>query len=176
MASHFAFTDVCIPLLDAAELSKRLQNHERACVAAGQSRIRGNFLTRARRILERLQARSGAAHLKPEELRQLAPIARGIRLVHLPDADAADRIAAELHAEMPWMAPANRIVWQAIRLAARTGAPIRVPPLLLVGPPGIGKSAWARRLAELLQVPSAVVEATNEPAGFAIAGLQAGWG
>lgn len=46
--------------------------------------------------------------------------------------------------------------------------------MLLLGPPGIGKSASARRLAEMLELPSAVFEATNEPAGFAIAGLQAG--
>jgi MoxR-like ATPase len=56
------------------------------------------------------------------------------------------------------MAPTSRIVYQAIRLSARTGAPIRVPPLLLVGPPGIGTSAWARRLAEMLEVPSVVVD------------------
>jgi hypothetical protein len=101
VACHFVFTHVPIPLLDETALYERLQAHEWACVAAGKSRIRGNFLTRARRILERLHARSGPAHLKPEEIRQLAPLARGIRLVDLPGVDAADRIAAEIHAEMP---------------------------------------------------------------------------
>ncbi|MFZ3584951.1 hypothetical protein ACOI1H_22800 [Loktanella sp. DJP18] len=51
----------------------------------------------------------------------------------------------------------------------------RIPPLLLNGPPRIGKNTWARRLGELIGVPTWVIEATFEPARFAVAGMQKGW-
>ncbi|MAN59539.1 MAG: hypothetical protein CMC08_06855 [Flavobacteriaceae bacterium] len=42
--------------------------------------------------------------------------------------------------------------------------------------PRIGKSHWARRLGQLLTVPTAVVEATSENASFGVVGSQRGWG
>jgi hypothetical protein len=60
--------------------------------------------------------------------------------------------------------------------AAAGPAPIGIPPMLLVGPPAIGKSVWARRLAGQLGVPAMVVEATSDNAGFGITGLQSVWG
>ncbi|WP_245731729.1 AAA family ATPase [Loktanella fryxellensis] len=47
---------------------------------------------------------------------------------------------------------------------------------MLDGPPGIGKSFWARRLGRLLVVPTTAIEATNENASFGIVGSQRGWG
>ena len=52
----------------------------------------------------------------------------------------------------------------------------RLPPLLLVGPPGIGRSVWARGLARALDVPTCAIDAGTGPAGFAVAGTQRGWG
>lgn len=40
------------------------------------------------------------------------------------------------------------------------------PPPPLDGPPGIGKSRWARRLGELLSLPISEIEATGENASF----------
>lgn len=42
--------------------------------------------------------------------------------------------------------------------------------------PRIGKSNWARRLGQLLTVPTAVVEATSENASFGVVGSQRCWG
>jgi ATP-dependent Lon protease len=53
---------------------------------------------------------------------------------------------------------------------------VRVSPLLLDDPAGIGKSHLARKLANLLGVPSMVVEATNENASFGVVGSQRSWG
>jgi ATP-dependent Lon protease len=53
---------------------------------------------------------------------------------------------------------------------------VRFTPLVLIGPPGIGKSFWARRLAHHLEVPAAKIDATGEPASFALTGSQRGWG
>lgn len=75
------------------------------------------------------------------------------------------------------MAPATERVWQDMRASARNGDPApRLSSLLLVGPPGIGKSYWARLLGKMLQVPTTVIEATSEPASFSVTGSQRGWG
>lgn len=134
------------------------------------------LLQQARALRERRRQRAGTTHLRPEDARRLAPLKGGVELVELAGLDAADAIAAAVHAEMPWMAPATELVWHALRRAATERGPIRLPPLLLVGPPGIGKSHWARRIAGHLRVPEMGVEATSENAGFGLTGLQAGWG
>ena len=75
------------------------------------------------------------------------------------------------------MGPANEAVWTGMRNSVRRGDPgLRLPPMLLDGPPGIGKSAWARHLGGLLGTVTATVEATNENASFGLVGTQRGWG
>ena len=87
----------------------------------------------------------------------------------------ADELAAALHAEMPWMAPATEACWRAMRRSARDGAPLRIGPLLLDGPPGIGKTTWAHRLAEMLQLPSVELDAAKGLASFSLTGTERGW-
>lgn len=48
--------------------------------------------------------------------------------------------------------------------ASWTGQAIR--PAILNGPPGIGKSVWARSLAAALEIPFADVDATKGGAGM----------
>lgn len=131
---------------------------------------------RAARLLERRKAASGLGHLKTEDRERLGVLNDGAALINLPSEHRADELAAELHADMPWMAPATEIVWQAMRRSVREGWPgLRLPPLLLDGPPGIGKSHWARRLGEVIGAHGTVVEATGENAGFGVVGSQRGW-
>ena len=138
-----------------------------------ESRIR----RRVARILERRKVASGLDHLKKDDRERLEVLRDGVRLISIPTEHRADELAAELHAEMPWMAQATEIVWHAMRRSVREGWPgLRVPPLLLDGPPGIGKSHLARRLGTLLAAPTTVVEATGENASFGIVGSQRGWG
>lgn len=138
-----------------------------------QSRIK----RRAARLLERRKSASGLDHLKKEDRDRLEVLKDGAALITIPSEHRADELAAELHADMPWMGPATEIVWQAMRRSVREGWPgLRLPPLLLDGPPGIGKSHWARRLGEVIGVPATVVEATGENASFGVVGCQRGWG
>ena len=119
---------------------------------------------------------SGAEHLGREDRKKLELLRGGIELRGIENEHQADEIASAIHTEMPWMAAATEKVWQELRLSVRRGemAP-RLSPILLVGPPGIGKSHWARLVGKQLSAPTTVLEATNEPASFSIAGSQRGW-
>ncbi|KEO52203.1 AAA family ATPase, partial [Thioclava indica] len=131
---------------------------------------------RAQALADRRLRASGMAHLDKDAREKLRGLSDGVRVVQLPSAHRADEIAATLHDEMPWMAQATTLAWHAMRESVRSGAPaLHLPPMLLDGPPGIGKSYWARRLAQLIGTPSEMIDAANEPAGFAVAGSQRGW-
>ncbi|MEL7281500.1 MAG: AAA family ATPase [Pseudomonadota bacterium] len=131
---------------------------------------------RAMRVLERVHSSTGMYHLTEENRARLTPLRGGLPVAQVATEHEADEIAAALHEEMPWMGPATEVVWHGLRAAARDGLPgARFSPLVLVGSPGIGKSFWARRLAHHLSVPTTKIDATGEPATFALVGSQRGW-
>ncbi|MEP0963757.1 MAG: AAA family ATPase [Roseobacter sp.] len=139
---------------------------------ADMSRIK----RRAMRFLDRLHSSTGMRHLPEENRSRLTSLRGGLPVARIATEHEADEIAAALHAEMPWMSPATESVWHGLRASAREGLPgVRFNPLVLVGAPGIGKSHWARRLAHHLAVPTTTIDATGEPATFAIVGSQRGW-
>jgi len=130
---------------------------------------------RAERLVERQKAVLGVSNLSKDELTRLQPVLQGVDLVLAQSEDWADEIAAGLHADMPWMAPATLHVLYALRRAARQGSGISMQPVILNGPPGIGKSVWARKLAEHLELPMVTIDASKGGAGFALAGVERGW-
>ena len=136
---------------------------------------RARVKRRAERLHAARLASSGLGRLKPEEIRELSRLRDGVDLIAIESADTADLIASRLHAEFPWMAPATTALWHGLRRAAVGGQTITLPNMLLCGPPGIGKSAWARRLAELLELPACVIEIGSASSAFRIAGLERGW-
>ncbi|TJZ91125.1 AAA family ATPase [Paracoccus gahaiensis] len=92
--------------------------------------------------------------------------------------DRMHEILAGLHARAPWMAPAATAVMRNMERATTAGsAPFRTPPMVIVGGPGIGKSRWARDLAQAFAVPAIDVDigATNG-AVFTLSGTERGWG
>ena len=105
---------------------------------------------RIKRILEARSTINGFGRQKAEDRARLEKLHDGVRLVSIiPEADA-DEIAGRLHGEFPWLGPASEAVWWSLRRSVRDGLPgVRLEPLLLDGPPGIGKSAWSRHLAKL---------------------------
>ncbi|MCU9848968.1 hypothetical protein OEZ60_13240 [Defluviimonas sp. WL0024] len=58
---------------------------------------------RATALIARREAASGLGHLRKEEREQLSVLREGLRLVSIPSEYRADELAAEFHAEMPWM-------------------------------------------------------------------------
>ena len=132
---------------------------------------------RAMRFLDCLHSSTGMRHLNDNERAKLTSLRGGLPISRVATEHEADEIAAALHTEMPWMAPATEAVWHGLRASAREGfVGLRFDPLVLVGSPGIGKSFWARRLAHHLAVPTVMIDASGEPAAFALVGSQRGWG
>ncbi|WP_411352973.1 AAA family ATPase (plasmid) [Leisingera aquaemixtae] len=131
---------------------------------------------RASRLADRRAAAAGLSHLKREDRHSLEVLRNGVSLIRVRSEHQADEIAAGIHGGMPWMAPATDLLWKFMRRSVRNGdAGFRLPPVLLDGPPGIGKSIWARQLSAALGVPRCGVEATVEQASFGILGSQRGW-
>ena len=123
-----------------------------------------------------LTARLG--HLKAEERKLIeAALGKGQYAGIHAQHQMHEKIAA-LHEESPWMAPAAVAVMQQMQRATIAGpAPFTMPPLLLVGKPGIGKSQWARALAETFTVPEITVDIGGSGGGiFALSGVERGWG
>jgi len=122
---------------------------------------------RAALIKKRHLATSGLTHLKTEDANKLERVRNGVQLTRLVSEHQADELAAALHAGFPWRGPATEPLWHALRQSVRQGdLGLRVPPMPPDGPPGIGKSAWARSVGKRIHVPSVVYEATVENASF----------
>ena len=82
----------------------------------------------------------------------------------------------ELRDQFPNFTEVLDFVWKRALLAGIVaGAEFGLPPLLLDGPPGCGKTAFAERLARWLQVPISRVDMSNLNASFTITGLDAGY-
>ena len=132
---------------------------------------------RSAAYLSAVSRRSGMDHLDPKDRARLEVFRNGAQVQPVETEHRADEIASCLHTEMPWMAPATERLLHEMRASVRNGDPAPlVRPMLLVGPPGIGKSHWSRLLGAQLSVPTTIIEATGEPAAFAVTGSQKGWG
>jgi hypothetical protein len=130
----------------------------------------------AKTISQRHEVVNGLSHLKTADRERLETLREGVGLAVVSTEHQADELAAKLHAEFPWMGAATEAVWNGMRNSVRRGDPgLRLPPILLDGPPGIGKSAWARHLGGLLGTVTTAVEATNENASFGLVGSQRAW-
>lgn len=106
-------------------------------------------------------------------VKRYAALAEPVLLATVPDADV---VAAELLAQFPWMANAVGAVRTELALARHCGAAsLRLPPLLLVGDGGIGKSRFARKLAAALGIPMGQVSAAGSADNRALAGTARGW-
>lgn len=130
---------------------------------------------RAEEIVARRRESAGLTHLDDKEIERLKPLIAGIQLVEPRDEHWVDEAVAALHEEMPWMAPATKEVWVALQHSARNGDPVKIPPLVLNGQPGIGKSVWSRRVSEILGLPRCEIDASIGGVGFSVAGVERGW-
>lgn len=122
------------------------------------------------RVLDGITEGSGASRIK-DTLRQYDWLTKTDMPLH-GTVDAA-RVQAGLDAEYPWATELNEAAAELLALAAAIGKNwFWVPPLLLAGPPGRGKTRWARRAAELGGVGYHCLADVDR---FAVSGSQRTW-
>lgn len=81
----------------------------------------------------------------------------------------------DLAGELPAFRAAIEVFAHAFALSEGTLSPPVIPPILLVGPPGVGKSFFCRRLAQTLECGSAWLAMDQPSAGCALRGSDNHW-
>ncbi|VVB42559.1 hypothetical protein RHAL1_00251 [Beijerinckiaceae bacterium RH AL1] len=84
------------------------------------------------------------------------------------------RRLSDLLKVMPHFAPVIGVVARAALVSARTQTPLDLPPCLLLGEPGIGKTFALRRIAEALGADFTLI-AMNMTDAFRLRGLNTAW-
>jgi hypothetical protein len=131
---------------------------------------------RARKLTEARQHRAGLPQRSESGKALAEALRRPIQIAGITSEHAADQIGATLFEELPWLRTAIEPVWRDLRDAAREGRGLHFRPVLLDGPPGVGKSFLAGRLAELAGLPWTSIDLGATSEGFPIAGTERTWG
>jgi hypothetical protein len=98
------------------------------------------------------------------------PVAR------MPDLADIDRSHGRLRLEFPWAENALSAIFDEVRGRSALGLiDLAMPPTLLVGLPGSGKSRLGRRLAEELRLPSILVPLGGSADSKVLCGTSRGW-
>lgn len=94
----------------------------------------------------------------------------------LPPVAKLFKLRDELQKEFPWAVEAVRLVFSDL-IARRSHGALRLgmSPVLLVGPPGVGKTRFAQRLSELLGTPSLVMNLAGMSENKLLKGFSRGW-
>jgi len=86
-------------------------------------------------------------------------------------------LATVLENEFPWLSNAIEVLFDDLRLRQSMGVPwFKFRPTLLVGPPGTGKTSFARRVAQLAGVGFGEMSAAGSSDNRLLAGTARGWG
>ena len=94
----------------------------------------------------------------------------------VPLAPDPDAIRTVLDQEFPWFKAVNEQVYRQLVVAQSSAMPaFRIRPLLLAGLPGVGKTTWVKRLAELCKVPCRTVMAAGGADSMFLRGTPRGW-
>ena len=86
-----------------------------------------------------------------------------------------DGISKTLNARFPWMEKITDRICNHLLFCGRFQAPIHIPPTLLVGQHGIGKTSYMNRLAELLRIRSRFVDVSTTSSGWVLTGADSTW-
>lgn len=124
-------------------------------------------------IEQRLAAlKSTTSRALDSELKKAKKLGAVRKLATPPSASAIEELARCF----PHFAPVIELVRQRTALAEVTpGRVYTLPPILLSGDPGVGKTAFCDALARCLSVPTRRVDMAAATAGFVLSGSHASW-
>lgn len=82
-----------------------------------------------------------------------------------------------LHTDYPNFSAVTTLLQQRLRLCRLSPhKELALPPVLLNGPPGVGKTAYCQALADLLDIGFEKIDLSSAAASFTLLGLDAGYG
>ncbi|OYT87179.1 MAG: hypothetical protein CFE46_13305 [Burkholderiales bacterium PBB6] len=117
-------------------------------------------------------AKSGAERILQSELKQARALGPIRDLATCPTMAAFDA----LEVDFPHCAAVINLLRQRSALASITaGRAFALPPILLAGPAGVGKTAFSEAVARLLNVPTRRIDMAAATASFVLAGSHSSW-
>lgn len=85
-------------------------------------------------------------------------------------------VISEVYEEHPWFAEPLDYIWKRRTDGTEDGEPwFYIPPILIWGPPGCGKTHFLSRLAELSGVAYRRIDFSSVEGGMGVAGIDARW-
>jgi ATP-dependent Lon protease len=148
-------------------------NHAAAPLRSGQSQRYPVFQTSEAMGLYRRLGRYAKEDRERYQLVYDQLSASGqLRVIAKPAAAALRQLAAS----QPHMAPVVEFVQDQIELARRARKPLRIPPMLLAGEAGIGKTHFAQGLAAAMNAPLSIQRLDSELTGALMLGSDRKWG
>lgn len=162
------------PMITVADLQEIAQ--------AGEGQVHPLSRHLARKFLTHLNQPSASAtqyaqvlsdSIDSGDFKKYNVLNKPLPLLALPDISLLE---SELLAEFPWMHRITETIVREIRLVGSLGMnALRLRPQLLAGPPGTGKSRYARRLAEIIGMPRMTIACAGSSDSMSVRGTSRGW-
>ena len=157
----------------AAPVAQPVARKRRAAGGQAVHVISAAAITERRKSVE-LRIKYSSEEKKTEMKSMDDLLARGeTRLVGLRR-DWRTRIAL-MRSDMPHLSKVIDRIEASCALSAFTRQPLRIPPLLLVGPPGVGKTHFAQTVANLLGVPRFIYALESAETVSVLTGAEKHW-
>lgn len=138
-----------------------------AALIAGQNEVDGR-----RVVLHEAQGLTPGKSGSDKDIRDMLRVSLASPKTILGPCNRAviDEVAAALYATSPWMREVVNFIWSSMLDSLEERGTASIPPLLLVGPPGCGKTYVAEHLAGLLGRPWKRLDGAAMTSAFAVAG------
>jgi len=103
-------------------------------------------------------------------------LAKEYTLKHRMTRHEIDELWSEVHAGAPWMSDVTTWLWDQHLLRLDAAIPhLGFPPMLLVGPPGSGKTHLAHLIGKIAGIWSSRIDLSSRSAAFDITGIEYAW-